>query len=227
MGRRMKPRRLFAPQRGFLRVGGFYGRYAGAPGVGRYGQRPELKFRDIIVAPVVPAVAGTITSPSVNLIPQGVTESERVGRKCTLKAVSFHFQMELPDTTVPGQTSDRVRIIVYLDKQANGATAAVLNILETATINSFFNLEESSRFRLLYNRFHDISSQSGGVGATFASAELLKTVNWGTRCSKPIEFSGVTGAIGEIRSNNVGVLMISEKARTVVGYTVRIRFQDS
>lgn len=216
----VKKKRLFRAGRD--RVGGYYGRYAGKSG--------ELKFFDRNADNAAIATAGVIID-SINLIPQGVTESTRVGRKCTLKSIHWHYQMDLPEADAVGTPApgDTARLIVYLDKQANGATAAVTDILESASWQSFYNLSNSSRFVILIDKTHSMnysSLASDGAGVV-SSAERRQEWNWNKRCSIPVEFSDVTGAITEVRSNNVGILLISSAA--VIGITskLRVRFSDS
>lgn len=230
-GRRVRRRQLVPRQRGFMRVGGYYGRYAGAYGMGagKYGQRPELKFLDKSTIQTIPA-AGLIHELSINLIPQGVTESQRVGRKCTIKSVHARIQIEIPSATDPIDASDTLRVIIYLDKQANGATAAVADILEVIDYTSYFNLENSSRFLILHNKFIPINATAAaiGVGALgFTSNRGQLFYQWSKRCNIPIEFSGVTGAIGEVRSNNIGILAISEGGEVRLETRTRVRFSDN
>ncbi len=212
-----------ARNRGYTRISGNYGRYAPAGG--------EMKFFDTARASHVPATAGTISNLSLNLIPQGVTESTRVGRKCTVKALYIHGNFFLPSTSAPGDTTDRVRFVVYLDKQANGATATVATngILETAVINSFRDLTNTGRFRILSDKMYTFNCTAGARdGTNDQFAEMIKSYScYMPKLNIPLEFSSTTGAIAEIRSNNISVLCISQDAKVTVTYTARIRFSDN
>lgn len=203
------------------RVGGYYGRFSGVRG--------ELKFHDVDLNDAVVSGTGTVTA-SINLIPQGVTESERVGRKCTIKSVHWRYNLILPeqDAQATPENGDSIRIILFVDKQANGATAAVTDILETATIHSFKNLANQQRFVFLSDKLTSLnynSLASDGAGVVSQSRFLVQyTMN--KTCNLPIEFSGVTGAIGEIRSNNIGVLLISSSTIMKFDSKFRLRFSD-
>lgn len=141
---------------GFTRTGGFFG---------RFGQGGELKFHDVDLDDAVVA-AGAVVTPSVCLIAQGVTESTRVGRKCTLKSINWRFSITLAPSTASANTSDTIRVIMYVDKQANGATAANTDVLESASFLSFNNLSNKGRFRTLMDRIYDIKSSAGGGNGT-------------------------------------------------------------
>ncbi len=77
-------RREFVPGRD--RVGGYYGRYANGG---------ELKFHDVDLVDAVVAAGFNVTE-TINIIAQGVTESTRVGRKCTIKSINWHWRVNLP-----------------------------------------------------------------------------------------------------------------------------------
>ncbi len=213
-------KRTFVPGRD--RVGGYYGRYAGREG--------ELKFHDVDLDDAVVSGTGTVTA-TINIIPQGVTESQRIGRKCTLRRMGWRYSIELPeaDAVATPPESGTVRMILFIDKQANGATAAVLDLLETATIQSFRNLANSGRFTFLCDKlhnlnYHNLASDNAGV---VSAARTRFEFTFFTKLDLPIEFSSTTGAIGEIRSNNLGVLLISSATVCRFDSSIRIRFSDN
>lgn len=208
------------PMRGYARTSGYYGRYAplGA----------ELKFRDTTATSAPVASSGVIHMPSLNLVIQSAGEEARIGRKITLRSIHLKYVATLPNTTGANNTDDGLRVIVFQDKQCNGASAAVTDILEDATYLSFNNLSNKSRFRILADRYHDISATAGGIGATTAdsSGEKANTYQWHMRCNIPVEYSGATTAITEVRSNNIGVLAISDGGRMELTTSARVRFSD-
>ncbi len=217
-----KSRKSFVP--GKDRTGGFYGRYttaSGAPG--------ELKFHDLTIDDAVVSGAGTIGA-SFNLIAQGVTESERIGRKCTLKSIWWKYSIGLPeqDAVATPVLGDCVRQIVFLDKQANGAAAVVTDVLETAAFNSFRNLANQDRFTILQDKNHDIQYAglaSDGAGVV-SQAGVTQNYQWHKKCNVPIEFSSTTGALSEVRSNNIGSIHISRNGVASFLSEIRVRFSD-
>ncbi len=217
--RRTRTKRTFTPGRD--RIGGFYGRYAGRGG--------ELKFHDVDLDDAVVASAGTV-APSINLIAQGVTESTRVGRKCTLTSIHWRYRITLPvrDAQATPQSLDSCRTIMYVDKQCNGAAAAVTDLLESADIHSFRNLSNSQRFMFLLDETTDVNYKtlaSDNAGVVSQGAVAFEH-QFNKRCNLPIEFNSTTGVIAEIRSNNVGVLLISSGQICGFNSKLRIRFSD-
>jgi hypothetical protein len=118
-------------QRGYVRTGGFYGRYnvtGTVPGL-----RPERKFFDTVVSGTVDTTAEALTS--LNLIAQGVTQSTRVGRKCTVTEIIVKGMVEWTTVTNATMPQDQVRLILLLDKQANGANPSYADVFESASVS--------------------------------------------------------------------------------------------
>ncbi len=195
------------------------GRFAGAGA--------ELKFHDVDLDDVNIDSSGTITD-SVVKIQQGTGEVARIGRKCTVRSIGWKFNIVLNNQTSSASAFDVVRVIMYIDKQCNGATAGVTDILESTDFESFNNLSNKSRFRTLMDRVYEVNSTSGGGdGTTEDYAGHIIHDAFYKKVNIPIEYNSTAGAIGEIRSNNIGVLLISRGSKCVFGSKIRIRFSDS
>ena len=225
---------LFAARgRGAMARGRFAGYYRRTGYYGRFNSGGELKFHDVAVDDAVIATgANVIAAGSVNLIAQGVTESTRVGRKCVIRSINWRGRLILPAASATNSAHDTVRVIMVLDKQANGATIVNTDLLEdagTAAIayRSFNNLANKSRFVVLYDKTFSLNATAAaGDGTTNTSFESSRMFSFYKKCSIPIEFSSTTGALTEIRSNNITVLYCSENGVAGVESTVRLRFSD-
>lgn len=214
---------LVRAQRGFVRTAGYYrGR--------RSGTGQELKFKDTTVAAALSLIVGTIHSSSLVAIPQDGTESGRVGRKVTVKAVHVRGLSVLAGTSDNNQADDTIRLMLVLDKQANGAAPSVTDILETASIDSFNNLANKSRFRILKDSKIVMNTYSGGLGGTTTdSGNRTLPFEWHiNNLNLPIEYdnSATTGALATIRSNNLLVLGISSDQTATIRFTARVRYTD-
>ncbi len=215
-------RRFRRFRRGYDRTSGFYGRYNGT----RAGSN-ELKFFDVGIAPTTLNLTGNIFKDSINEIVQGVTETERIGRKCTIRNIAMRISLELPaqsNTALP--VNDTVRVILYLDRQCNGAAATVLNIVETSDFQSYRNLSNTGRFRILSDReytLNPIAAHGADATAEWGPVRINDTVY--VKGNIPLEFSGVTGLIGTIRSNNIGIMTLSKLGTiTTLEVQTRVRF---
>lgn len=204
---------------GYTRTSGYYGRFPS-------GSQVEQKFHDIVSDDTSVASAGDI-QPVLLTIAQGTTEVTRIGRRIVIRKIQWRFQLQLDATTDQAQTSDVVRVILYQDKQANGAAATVVNILETADYQSFRNLAESQRFNVLMDRTYDLNvPAAGGNGTAIETTEFVVSDSFYKDCAIPIEYNATTGAITEIRSNNIGCLLISKAATADFFSQFRFRFTD-
>ncbi len=207
--------------RGFLRRSGYYrGRAQGCGGT-------ELKFHDLDIDDANVAANGNIAEDSVLTVVQGDGESERIGRKLCVKKIGWRFTCELLTTATVG-VSESLRVILYLDTQTNGATATVTDILETDDYQSFNNLANKGRFKIYMDRVYDLNVQAAaGDGTTNDQPNFVINDSFYKTCSIPIEYdnSAGTGAIATMRSNNIGVLLVSSvggRARFLS--KMRIRF---
>ncbi len=194
----------------------------------------ELKFHDLDIDDAAIAANGTIVKSSVLTIAEGNGESNRIGRKIIVKNINWRYTITLNSTAVKEDTSEIVRVILYLDKQTNGAIAAVstdAGILETDNYQSFNNLNNKNRFRILSDRTYHLRSQSGsgrGTTDTLAFGEDIIEDQIYKKCDFPIEYDNSTtdGALTSMRSNNVGVLLLSKGGFAVFDSKMRIRYLD-
>ncbi len=211
-GRRVVRRR----QAGYLRVGGYFGRY-------NKGAFQELKFHDVDFDNNALTTAGEIL-PSLNLIAQGVGQSQRLGRKVLLKSLHMRGMWFVANGTDPSGCSAISRIIVYCDKQANGAAATVAGILQTADFQSFRNLENQGRFKVLYDKTNRLQREAAGSAIVFANVKHYMKLN--KKLNIPILFDGATGAITEMCCNNIGILTITDTVTNIVaGFQCKIRLR--
>ncbi len=192
----------------------------------------ELKFHDLDVDVAATATAGVIAEDSCVTIPQNTTESGRIGRKCVIRAIGWRWNLVTlaQDNTQSGSTAETTRVILYQDKQTNGATAAVTDLLESADYQSFNQLANKGRFRVLMDRSYTLSNSAGcgdGSAANDWAGEGTDD-SFFLRCNIPIEYdnSVTTGAIESVRTNNIGVLVIGNGTGTAMGSKMRLRFSD-
>jgi len=215
---------LTSAQRGYMRTGGYYGRYRG-----RRATQAEMKFLDTTLTTTA-AAAGSL-SGSLNIVAQGDTESQRNGRKITIKQISIRATLLMNNSTAVTDTSEEVRFLLVQDKQANGAAATVLDVLETASVRAFNNLANKSRFNILVDKRFSLNQMGATpTGAAYTFGELTQNFALYKKCNIPIEYdnSATTGAITTIRSNNLFFILLGETgALATMSSTTRIRYTDN
>lgn len=203
---------------GYSRRAGFYGRFG--TGRGRSAQI-EKKFFDTAIAVTADLTAEAITS--LNVIPQGATQSQRVGYKCVVKSIQWRLRYELP----PGATGyDDVYMWVIQDTQTNGAVAAFGDVFDsTVATTCLRNIQNGSRFKVLAKE--KVSLNSGaGVAAAFEGD--IKCTEGFLKVNIPLVFNGATGAVTEMRTNNILMMLGAADSDDVVTVNgnFRLRYTD-
>lgn len=168
---------------------------------------------------------------NLTIIPEGNGESARIGRKLTIKQVLWKYDLTLPTTAAPASTSDIVKIMLVLDMQTNGAQFTAANLLDTDAWDSFRNLANSKRFKVLMSKTYAMKSPSGsgrGVTDTVAFGEDVRAIQGSKKCNIQIEYdnSATDGSIGTVRSNNLYWVTQSTIGLTTALGNVRLRYTD-
>ncbi len=216
---------VIAPQqRGYVRTTGFYGRFAKGGG--------EQKFFDTDLDAIFGTIGTTMELANLNIIVQGNTESNRIGRKVILKRVDCKGILTLPTTATNTATSEVVRLLLVCDKQTNGAAFAGTDIWETDNYRSFNNLANSTRFRILQSKVITLNATAGsgrGTTDTLDYAEWVVPWKMGVNLNLPIEFdnSATTGAVTTQRSNSLWLVSQSTTGLAIMSVSnARVRFMD-
>ncbi len=189
----------------------------------------ELKFHDLDVDDAAIAAGATIAQASCNIIAQGMTESTRIGRKCTIKSINWRMEVNLA-SNASLNNSDIVRVILFLDRQCNGAAPATTDLLEAADYQSFNNLANKSRFFTLMDRTYSVNpSGASGDGTTDATVSTVIADTFFKKVDLPIEYdnSASTRVITTQTSNNIVVMTLSRSGKAAFSSKMRLRFTDS
>ncbi len=194
------------------------------------GRKPEKKFVDLAVSAFDPGTGGTLKL--VSDIAQGVTQSTRVGRRATI--LSMHFQGQiLPPASVSGVDAlwNRMKVFVVQDLQANAAAFGVGDLLATADIDAYRNLNNLGRFKILAQRQYVSNAKCVSGDGVAANTDLVRAVipfKLNVKCCIPIDYDSTAGAITEQNLNSVHLMAISESAAPAVtlAYNSRIRYTD-
>lgn len=211
-------KRAFRP--GYDRTSGYYGRYK-RTGAG------ELKFFDTDVNDA--SVSNAMTINNLTIVPEGNGESDRVGRKITIKKIHIRGTVTLLSGTDMALCSTNVLCMLVQDTQTNGAAFAATDLLDTDNFKSFRNLANSQRFKVLYKKVYSLKvSGAAPTGAALAHGEDIRYINVNKSVNIPIEYdnSATTGAVTTVRSNNLYWVTQATEASAGITAGARIRYQD-
>jgi len=192
----------------------------------------ELKFNDQYW--YVPTVlsTGNYLQP-VCSITEGTGATQRVGSQITVKSIHLRYIPglvtwdEVPSLDAPG--SDLVRVIVFHDKQCNGAAAGYTDVLQEASIVSFNNLFNKDRFRILHDRVTEVNREVGFAekdGANFHGSELHKFEKASYDCNIPLRYKDSSGGVSSLTSGSIGIMCISENGLATLQTRIRVRYKD-
>lgn len=211
-----------------------YGRRAG----GRrreclLGTHPEKKWKDTAIS-ISPGAGGLVTTLAV--VPQGATESDRTGRKAIITdvLVKGHIAFGATLGTTSTLTANRVRIMIVQDTQPNKALFASTVIHgSSADINSYMNLVQAKRFKILFNKVYTNNGSAGhGNGDTAQDyGGSFVPFNINIKCCIDMEFDeavGTDGTVDEQTINSISFLTYEETSSppTTVHGIQRIRFVE-
>jgi len=193
--------------------------------------RYEKKFKDTPTSAAMLefSTSGVVQNSFVTMA-SGSDNGERIGNRITVTNINAHLlAVTGTSNTNPGLENTVVRVILGIDKQCNGANTVVGDVLQSASPFSFRNMFTLNRFIILKDKLFVMdpkiymASNSGQVG------RILK-FSW--KGQLPIMYSDATATIGNIETNNIFLLVITDRSATagqtdgVVG-TVRVKYTDA
>lgn len=156
----------------------------------------------------------------LNGMTRGDDISQRIGREVTLRSVQLTYQIGSKNGT---GTDQYVRAMLVYDRQANGSTALISDILSGSNTYAPRNLENRHRFSILYDRMIALNA-SGEPGSR-------RVLRFYRRLNHPVTFNGNTGGtIADIQTGALYFVAIgSNAAGATDGFGVmqtRVRYQD-
>lgn len=187
--------------------------YRGYP----YGTKGELKNVDTTVAQVADTT-GAVTL--INGIARGDDINERVGRQVILKYIQANIVNYVTPTTGIDQSH---RMLIVLDRQANGAAPAITDVLVSASTVAMPNLDNRKRFRILFDSIKNMNA-SGEPGSMIVQ-RVFKRVNI------PVQFnSGDAGTVADIQTGALYLITLGSIAPggTAGNFSgrIRVRYTD-
>lgn len=200
-----------------------------------FGRKTELKNFDYTTntLTIASAVSTYNTANVINLIAQGQTPLQYIGRELLMKKLSFRYIFN-PNTTnlsVATNGSFIARLILVYDKDPNGSAPLITEILTTDDFGSYRNLDSSDRYAVLYDQVRQINPDGGGaVGGAVRGALGYWTDN--IKLNHIMKFQGATAAITSIVKGAIYAFIAQNGDGNFAGLVTqgqwwsRIRFTD-
>lgn len=190
---------------------------------GAIAARKELKYVDVASANYTADTTGTVTA--LNLIAVGDDNTTRDGRQVTIKSVNIKGRLG-PETTA--QASAKCRLLLVWDNAANGALAAVGDILTSASAQAFPLVNNQQRFTILYDRSWTLGGQdTTTANATWIQAPVTFDVNAYKTLNAVTQYNGTAAAITSVQNGALLLVTVGDaSAGGVFVLSTRVRFQD-
>lgn len=201
----------------------------------KYKSTVEKKWFDTSISATTMDTAGTILSPSINLVDEGNNANQMAGRKIVVTRVQMRLILNnTSDSDSLGlvNNSSVYRIVIALDQQCNGATPSILSLFQNNNIRTFNNLAQSRRFKILRDETgtYDAQLTYNSSANTQTTPNTKKYFEIYMKCFLPIMFDDQAGgsrSLSEVISNNIFVCGFSDNSNVSATYTCRIRYQDN
>ncbi len=198
----------------------------------------ELKFSDTETND--DAFAGSwatmqdATMLCVSAVAQGDGESNRDGRMYTIESLHLKGQIKLPvsESAAAPPSPFLARVVVVWDKRTNGVALTPTDVMDagqTDDLLSFRNLQQTTRFRVLWDKTFVVRPPVMNEGAInlFARGGVTIPFKKSFNFKTPIvvHCSGTTAVVGSIVDNSISVIGIAEKTAATLSFQARTRFR--
>lgn len=201
-----------------------------------YGRnKPELKNIDYTTNTLFPTSAlSTFNAANViNLVTQGPTPVQYIGRSLMMKKLSFRyvFNSNITNLSVATNGSFLVRLLIVYDKDTNGSVPLINEVLTTNDFGSFNNLDNSDKYCVLYDKIKQINPDGGGAvgGAVHGAIGFWKA---NIKLNHIMKFQGASPSISSITKGAIYAFIAQNGDGNFAGLTTqgqwwsRIRFID-
>ncbi len=207
----------------------------------------ELKFYDQLL------IGSALTAPSdatggehdpsatilLNTVTQGDGESQRDGRKLTMRSIYIDGQVNVGSQSSKNTADEgtQVFIALVLDTQTNGATIVSENVFKNVGANTITaampmrNLKFTKRFKVLAVRHFKmqntaIANDTGSTGGVII-AGLTQRFKIYKRLNVEVNYSGTSETVANIVDNSLHLIAWCSSVTLVpkISYGSRLRFQ--
>lgn len=158
-------------------------------------------------------VTGTFSC--LNLVAQGDTNTSRTGNSILMRSVNINIRYSINASA----SHSTIRTILFWDKEANGSTPIISDILATASALGNYNHDEASRFQVLYDKPLVLSNTG--------TQELYKRIY--KRLQRHTHFDGTTAAVADIVDYSLWLFFVSDEATNVpaINFNSQVLFIDN
>lgn len=167
-------------------------------------KKVELKYDDGISSSTVPT-AGTLIQ--ITSIANGTGPSDRIGRSIVYNNLNINWNIK--NLVVAGPIETNGRVIIFYDKQSNGAFPTVNTVMNGTDPLALYNPDNRSRFTILYDKKFNYQADVSGLGYFNKTGTMHVNENISLK-GKGCHFQGTTNAITDIESGCLYFMLLSD-----------------
>lgn len=159
--------------------------------------------------------SGTIQN--IMSISQGDSNSQRDGRSVKFVSIALKGRMEINTSAV----TTNVRVLLVRQLNMNQTLPTVLDVLQTSTINSLRNLDNTDNVKVLYDKRWNLDPNSYN--------QKLFSINRKLNIRPQYAIGNTGGGLTALERNGIYLLLLtSEAANTpTIAFESRLRFIDN
>lgn len=211
--------RMTRISRGPYRSYGFYGPALRGP--------QERKVIDFPNTTTAVNTTGSVTL--INPVSTGSDFTNRIGRRINMTSIALRGL--LSNDTVGPTEPQNCRIMLIQDLQTNGVIATIAEIFQAAQANSFMNLNNREKFKVIMDKQICLGRFNATAGATLSPTPGCEIINEYRKVNIPVFFEGPNADIGSISSGAIYLVTLGNSAAGVgdsnFTWSSRIRFVDA
>lgn len=202
----------------------------------------DLKWFDVNYAPTAIPATGDVLSEFMN-INDGVSFNERIGSKITPTSL----QVKMSISTDPSRLGpSKVRMLVFWDRQTNGAPPVLLgqdngvldnSIIGQAPLSQIYcpiNYLTRDRYHVIFDKVYTFNLQTLAAIVTPDVTEygvVTKYIRKNFRLGRIVKYDSSAGSIGDLVSNSLHVAFLSDDTSNLVAPQyeggIRMYFKDT
>jgi len=187
----------------------------------------EWKYVDTTIASV------TFGNPNpirqlLNGLQVGSGVGQRIGRQVSIRSVEMVYDI---DGEIGITTPNHCRVVLFYDKQANGAAPTWADLYETTSYTiTARRLDNRKRFKILMDK-HVLISGNGQLGADVIPTKFCDKKFLKFRTPLQTTFNaGSAGTIADISTNSLYLFAITDVAvptkQAILAAYIRVRYTD-
>lgn len=214
----------------------------------------ELKAVDTVATTYSFNTAGAVAAAPLNVPVSGAAFYQRIGNKIAMKSLQLRGLIIPSNGNAAAVTEQICRVIIYYDRQANGAAPAVSDILLSTTSAGatssqsydFVNMNNRDRFLILMDE--QVLTPAVGINGATAASTVTQAIDLNGNAggaeqgqfniNRYIKLKGLeaqykasAGNIGDIAAGAIGVLTIgisdaNATSAWVLNMSSRLRYTD-